>query len=1121
MLPDGSGEVNKARRMVACCLAAWSLSCRSGRAPLIIDTPIEVATSASSSEPPARPLVAGQVLDLDLVAGVSWHAGIHPDSESLVVLVVEQRSLDVRVSVARGQGLEIAAVDGPAGIGAEERLAARLEPGRAIVFISPASDGPTAGRVRLRVETLRPWAPSDEERLRLTALSQDATHLDASDAPEDWDRAYELSLEELDGWRRLGDTASVIRALHRVCSLERELPGRLEHSVVRCEEAVALSVDTNDARAEAASRYWLAQSLYRQLRVDEAEAQLARGLAKAEESGDASLEGRILNRQGMISRRQGDLEGARDLYLLALDRRTAAQDLKGVSWILNNLGGIAATFGRFPEALEYYRESIEKARPLSQTSNELFALGNMSRLLRDRGQWQEALDAFNEGLSRAKEVGDLVSEANLGSDLGLMLLGLGEPEPARMLLERSLDIGRTSLDAFRQVAILLSLAAVHTSQDRFTQAETLLGEAQELCRQAKLGTQETFVLRDLARLALRAGDLDLAVARIRAAQATRGYSTQPILQARTLRDLAEARTRLGDPDEALDLLARSLEVLGDLAMPELRFQISYQAALAHRAKGDLDRALASAEEALDGVETLRSSVNDSDLRATFIARVREAYGFCVELLMEIHEGHPGGGFDRRAFNTLERARARSLAELLSRARSGAEGEVPPQLLEAERTARAKLNRIRKRLEPGAPDGVAVDLATLRTDLAAAQRRLLEVEAEIRRVAPRYASLLSARRYAVEDLQAALEPGVALVEYALLPAASFAFVVTREGFDAIGIAAEDGVAEIAAALRRNLARPGRRSYGKLIQQSRDLATLVLEPLLPSLRQARHLIVVPDGALASVPFEALRIGGADERYLVEDLAVSYAPSAGVLLAMIDDRDASTAGSGFVGFADPLPPTRFLEPSSFGPQAPQAAWTRLPGARLEVEAIAEALGAEHEVAVVMDAGASEDRMKRDEAVRGARWIHIAAHAKVEAAVPADSAVVLAPANGEDGYLTAREVFGMKVDAELVVLSGCDTALGRQIRGEGLIGLARAFLYAGAGGLQVSLWKVPDKTTPQLMTSFYEALSKGLGAAEALRQAKLQSLRSLREPRRRHPFHWAAFVVIGGASPRSESQY
>ncbi len=294
-----------------------------------------------------------------------------------------------------------------------------------------------------------------------------------------------------------------------------------------------------------------------------------------------------------------------------------------------------------------------------------------------------------------------------------------------------------------------------------------------------------------------------------------------------------------------------------------------------------------------------------------------------------------------------------------------------------------------------------------------------------------------------------------------------------------------------------------------REARDLAKLVLDPVLPAVTGSRHLVVVPDGALASIPFEALRIGEVEERYLVEETAVSYAPSAGVLLAMGEDRERRKTGSGFVGFADPLPPSRALATGSFGQQPGLAGWERLPGARREVSAIAKALEAEHEVSVFVDAGAAERRMKEDEAVRGARWIHIAAHAKVEEAVPADSAVVLAPSGDEDGYLTAREVFGLRIDAELVVLSGCDTALGRQIRGEGLIGLSRAFLYAGAGGLQVSLWKVPDNTTPMLMTSFYRALSSGLGSAEALRRAKLESLR---DPRRRLPFHWAAFVIIGG---------
>jgi len=1071
-----------------------------------------VGWGAPAAGPPA--LATGTVLDLDIATLDGWAIDFEPVVESYLELVVEQRSLDVLVTILAVDNRELATVDGPSGIGLDERLALRLDAGRYRLRLTPAAGDESTGRVRLRVDQLRPWATGDAERVGLVALGQEATHLDGSSAHKDWQRSHELSLKELEGWRSLGEAGATIRTLNRITSLERAF-GDTEASIAHGREAVRLSLASADSGAEAASRYWLAQSLNREGLVEGAESEFDLGLAAARRAGDLRLEGRILNWQARLCTRRGELDAARVLYEEALERRRRAHDVRGVSSIVNNLGTLARDVGDFPTALAYFREAIESASRQGSSSSARLAVGNLAGLLLSRGQYQEALDVLERTLVSSREAGDLRNEAFLGSQLASMLLRLGDHEQARGLLLRSLEIERQRREAVSQVDTLFHLSRVDSSEERYPEAQAYLDEAYDLTQRHRLHIQATYVLRALADLDLALGRPAQAVERLKLSMGASGASDRPIAQARSLMVLAEARLAMDDPDSAMQTLAHAAAAIGPIAAPETRFDIArLRARVLHRL-GRLSGAIGEAEQALVIADSLRSSLDDADMRASFQERVREAHDFYVGLLLEMHDNEPGAGYDRRAFLTFERAKARSLSELLTTARFGAEQRIDPALLEIERSASALVAQARERLASTA-DSTQLEART--RDFQTSTLRLAEAEAEIRRSAPQYADLRYGHRHSVEDIQRALGPESALIEYALRPEGSVAWVLTSDQFSTVRIANEETISDLAIELRDMLPQPSRRAFGQLQRRSRLLGELLLGDVLVAAAGRRHLVIVPDGPLAYVPFEALRIRDREtdgERYLIEDFAVSYSPSAGVLLALGADERNREHDSTLAAFADPSPPDP-ARSASGAPGRENPVWKRLPGSRREVAALAAALG-EEGVATFVDAGASERRFKSEPSVRKARWIHVASHALVNEAIPGQSAVVLATdgESGEDGYLTVQEVFSLSLEAELVVLSGCETALGHQLRSEGLLGLTRAFLYAGARGLQVSLWKVADLTTPRLMASLYQALSRGLEPAAALREAKLESLR---DPERAHPFHWASFVHVGEAHKRNE---
>lgn len=298
-------------------------------------------------------------------------------------------------------------------------------------------------------------------------------------------------------------------------------------------------------------------------------------------------------------------------------------------------------------------------------------------------------------------------------------------------------------------------------------------------------------------------------------------------------------------------------------------------------------------------------------------------------------------------------------------------------------------------------------------------------------------------------------------------------------------------------------------------------MIVAPIADLVADLDQLVVVPDGALHYVPFEALVSGispSGEAEYLLERWAIAYAPSASTLVALQGRARAgeSARALDLVAFADPALPGALESADGLGvlrgvEDVEEWRWRSLQGARREVEAIAKLFGPER-TKIFMGPEASEARF-RQSGIDDTRFVHVAAHAFIDDREPALSSLLFAQDEGseEDGLLQAHEVFDLKLNAELVVLSGCETALGKAVRGEGLVGLVQAFLHSGAGAVSVSLWPVEDQSTADLMAGFYSELSRGVGGSQALRRAKLARLQGGSTA---HPYYWAPFVLVGASS-------
>jgi CHAT domain-containing protein len=496
------------------------------------------------------------------------------------------------------------------------------------------------------------------------------------------------------------------------------------------------------------------------------------------------------------------------------------------------------------------------------------------------------------------------------------------------------------------------------------------------------------------------------------------------------------------------------------------------------AEGQLVAAVGYMEELATASEEMRAGIGDQTLRAaagaTGAGRVRRH----TRLLMAL-------GYGERAYWVSERARARSLAEMLTDAGSGSTA-VPANGKTAEMVV--AITGVQKQLFR---DGISAERrGVLLGELAKA-----EMDWEL------YRTQFSKAAGAGAVLeQPVLAGDTALIEYSLGEKESYAWVVTAAGVKSFVLAGRGAIESRVKALRELLDKPvnaltAGRSMAAFETEAGKAFAMVLGPLEGALRGKKRIVIVPDGRLHYLPFEVLP--GVLAKY-----RVSYAPSAAALAALEKRGRARTAPERtLLAVADPVLTGAVGAERGF-------AFTQLPNARAEATAIRGMFGGAR---ALVGAEAGEGAVKGAD-LGAYRYVHFATHGYFDEVVPGRSGLVLGQGRDEDGFLQAREIIGMKLNADVVTLSACQSGLGKLLDGEGVVGLSRAFLYAGAQGMVVSLWNVNDAATAELMKTFYAGMRAGLGGAEALRRAKV-SMAQGGNRAWRHPYFWAPFVFVGDA--------
>lgn len=810
------------------------------------------------------------------------------------------------------------------------------------------------------------------------------------------------------------------------------------------------------------------------------------------------------------------------------------------------MGGTLEILGDVGKALEHQQQALKLSRENGPRTAEGNALSNIGKIYNDLADWQTALEYYQQALPVFKSLNLAQNEAITLNNIGIAYDQSGEPQKALDYLQQALPLLRTVGNKNSEAYTLLNIGRVYRRLRQYDKAFEYYSQAQAIQRETGNRAQsgETLDEFGIAYAAQEKYDqaLDYHRQSLEIQRATGNVRREGLV----LTNLGNAYNGLKQPEKAAEQFNSALAIfrkIDDLASAAMALEGIARAEEQH---GNLDGARKYIEESLALRETVRSRSGSLELRASYRATIERAYEFYIDLLMQQHSLNPRHGYDAEALKASERGRARSLLEQLSEARIDIREGVDVALIEKERDLARVLNaKAQREMQLKARRGSNDEIAALHKEIGALEDEYQQVQAAIRKSSPQYAALVQPQPLDLKGIQQQLDPDSVLLQYALGERRSYVWVVTQNYLhsyalpkraDIETIAREVYESLVARSVVKSLETPAQRrsriarADASFQDAAERLSNLILSPAAAQLTQKR-LVVVADGALQYVPFAALTVSRGPYRPLVIDHELVSLPSASAFALQRQNlKDRAPAPKSVAVIADPvfsMSDARFktraqaqasAEPTATriiehlqGTAKGQLSIPRLPFTRWEADQILAVAPSGGSLKAV-DFNASRSIATNGELSKY-RYVHFATHGYLDTSRSNLSAVVLSlfdeQGRPQDGFLRTHDIYNLKLPAELVVLSACETGLGKDVTGEGLEGLTRGFMYAGARRVIVSLWNVNDKATASLMQRLYVGmLRSGKTPAAALRAAQIQMLRTRQW---QSPYFWAPFVMQG----------
>ena len=918
---------------------------------------------------------------------------------------------------------------------------------------------------------------------------------------------YTLEVKRDDPRGEPNDYAVTVRELRDAVAADRETVAAYRNYA---EAEKLLAIRTAEAIQGAIGRLGLARDFFSQ-------------------SGDRYMEGLACFGLGFSFGQSGEFRKALPWYEKAAVLFHAVLDRYMEARILNFQGGALSVLGEPQEAMRFYQRAFVLFSAVGDRPLEALMLKNVAVTEAQLSEWQSAMDHYRQALPLFRDAGDRRNEGSVLVDMGVAYQQLGNTEEALRLFGQALPLRREASDKAGEATTLNAFANAHLSRQEPAKSLEYVKDALALWRSLGDRREESESLRIQGQ----------ALAGLGRFEESKPSFLQALDLARAVGDrrrtgqamvyLSSTFLATGEPAKAVDYgdqAVAEFRAIGDRRLEAISLETI---ARAESARGNLDTARRRMEEALAVSESARQGTDSQQLRASFFATRQDGYSFYIDLLMRI------GNLDALALESSERSRARSLLEMLAAPGTAIREGADAKLLERERDISNLLNAKGARLL--ALRGTGPQAAALTQEVRDLESEYQDVQAVIRKSSPRYASVTQPSVLTAQQIRTnLLDRDTLLLEYSLGEERSYLWVVSKDELQSFRLPARAKIEAQAIQVSRLIA--ARAPARALEAAASELSRMVFGGSGPALG-GKRLLIVPDGALQSVPFAMLPEPGTHDPLVVRHEVV-MTPSASALAALRTQvAGRKPAPKTLAVFADPVfdgsDPRAGGVASTFVPK-PEAARLlehlsadstasgstssgnasalripRLPYTAQEAEQILRVVPDKSNLkAVGFDAS-------RATAIGGQlseyKYLHFATHGYLDTERPELSALVLSQIDRrnqpEDGFLRVDDIYNARLSADLVVLSACQTGLGKEVRGEGLMGLTRAFLYAGVPRVIVSLWNVNDQATSELMADFYKKLLRGgKRPSEALREAQVE----LRKQKRwESPYYWAAFVQHG----------
>ncbi|MBX7221839.1 MAG: CHAT domain-containing protein [Blastocatellia bacterium] len=1013
------------------------------------------------------------------------------------------------------------------------------------------------GKYRVTITGIRPATALDhldEQAFQAFFEAEEETGEETAGA---LGKALEKTLHSRNLARQAGLLELEIQALIQQGVIESTCD-RYHASATALRRAYQLSQTSGDLYGQALSLTFLSSTLDTLGESTQALECAQQGQTLWKRLDDAVMEAVLLNNLGLSLRSLGNLTQAQTILEQALAVFERFDEQGEISTTLNNLSLIYDDMGEKRKALSALNRALVILRAMKSQANEAVALNNLSLFHISLGEFQTALDYGQEALALSRRVQSQYGEGLALNNLANIYESLGEPAQALGLLRQALSIFRTTVNRPGEATTLNNIGHLLSIQGQKQKALSYFFRALALHRRLKSPGGIILALENIACEYSDAGQFSrsqrLFQQGLRLARAEADRWSELII----VSNLGDLEWRKGRLSQAHDHYQHALTISRALQDKPNEANLLYLVASLEASQDHLTIARDSIEEALRIVEIQRGKVVSHELRTSFFATVQDYFDLYIDILMRLYEQTNDPACQEKALQVCGQARARSLADVLTESRADIRQGANPQLVARERDLQQRLNDKTSRAgQLAGQPGMESRFSRLQEEMSELRRELMEVRTLIRQQSPRYTALVQPTPLNLAQIRARiLDPDTLLLRYSLGAERSYLWLVTPDSLTSFVLPSraeiETQVLKVYRLLTARQPNEGEkaetyaqrvlRADGEYDREAARLSAMLLEPAAAHLGTKR-LAIIPDEVLEYVPFAALPepqgsgspsgLTASSPPFLLEKHEIVTLPSLNALdLIRKEETHRLPAAQTVAILADPVfdaTDSRLTFPTAKqGPDAPQNVsqsinkrlstknqgprFSRLQFSQLESEAIAALLPPDKTLKAT--GFAANRKVATNGVLAGFQFVHFATHSLANEEHPELSGIVLAQLdeNGrpQDGFLRLPEIYNLQLPVEMVVLSACQTGLGKSVRGEGLISLTRGFMYAGAARVVASLWNIDDRASAELMKTFYQEIlgEQHVRPAAALRKAQLTMLK---QKRWRAPFFWAAFVMQG----------